>query len=325
MCYKSELQQKNEDKLRRLLEADNICVPIKRYFYDIESKSGAVSYWYAIKDLMNWLIAEGIIRKSGLSEVTLNDFYDVDAADVNSYLHYKEDSGMSPSTLQTRKQIFSSFWEYLVDSNKCAVDHNIIRKVKYKGISPDTLVKRLPTNDQLVTMESNILKRKDDFLRIRNYAIFELLKGSGIRETELCGLDVSDLYIDGVEIPYIKVIGKGIYREIESRTVYLTNSATNALKTWLITREKVLGDCDGAVFVTKKGTRLKEKEVGNLCKLTSDGAVTPHMIRHWYATMIASKVGIALAQQQLGHKSVNTTINKYANGVYGAKSVLASI
>ena len=51
----------------------------------------------------------------------------------------------------------------------------------------------------------------------------------------------------------------------------------------------------------------------------------PHMIRHWYATVMANTGNLAFAQQQLGHSSVNTTVNNYANGVYGMKDKLANM
>lgn len=53
--------------------------------------------------------------------------------------------------------------------------------------------------------------------------------------------------------------------------------------------------------------------------------MTPHMIRHWYATVMASTGNLVFAQQQLGHSSVNTTVNNYANGAYGMKEKLASM
>lgn len=48
----------------------------------------------------------------------------------------------------------------------------------------------------------------------------------------------------------------------------------------------------------------------------------PHMMRHWYASIMASKGNLAFAQQQLGHTSMMTTINNYANGSVGMKDVL---
>ena len=70
---------------------------------------------------------------------------------------------------------------------------------------------------------------------------------------------------------------------------------------------------------------MTESEVAKMFRRASNNEVTPHMFRHYFAT-VAAKVGsVAFAQQQLGHSSVNTTINNYANGSYGMKDILASM
>ena len=135
MCYKIEVQKKNEEKLQRKFDEENISLFIQKYFINIESKAGAINYWVAIRDLLLWLMEKKIINKSVLSDIEADDFYDVESEDITMYLRYKEQSGMSPTTLETRKNIFSSFWKYLQRSNKCPVEQNVIEAVSYKGIS----------------------------------------------------------------------------------------------------------------------------------------------------------------------------------------------
>lgn len=326
MCYKQELQNKNEAKLQKKFDEENISLFIQKYFINIESKAGAINYWVAIRDLLFWLMEKKIINKSELSEIEADDFYDVESEDITMYLRSKEQSGMSPTTLETRKNIFSSFWKYLQRSNKCPVKQNIIESVSYKGISSNNnLVKKLPFDEQIKQMEEKLANKTDDFLRIRNLTVFNLLKGSGIRESELVGLELKDLFLDE-EVPYIRVIGKGTYREIEARNVYLTNSAKESLVDWLEERSKLEGS-DGlnAVFITKKLKRMTTSDVRKMFEHASKNEVTPHMFRHYYATVAAKVGGVAFAQQQLGHSSVNTTINNYANGSYGMKDILASM
>ena len=326
MCYKQELQDKNEAKLQRKFDDENISLFIQKYFINIESKAGAINYWVAIRDLLLWLMKKKIINKSVLSDIEAEDFYDVESEDITMYLRNKEQSGMSPTTLETRKNIFSSFWKYLQRSNKCPVEQNIIESVSYRGISSNNnLVEKLPSDEQIKQIEEKIANKNDSFLRIRNLTILSLLKGSGIRESELVGLDMSNLFLNE-EVPYIRVIGKGVYREIEARTVYLTNSAKESLVEWLEERSKLDG-VDGMeeVFITKKLKRMTESDVRRLFEHASNKQVTPHMLRHWYATVIAKNGGVVLAQQQLGHSSSQTTINNYANGIYGAKDILASM
>ena len=328
MCYKIEVQKKNEEKLKKKLNEENIHPFLQTYFLDIESKAGALTYWGAIKDLLLWLMETKIISKSSLSDIRLEDFCKVESTDIARYLRYKENCGMSPTTLETRKNIFSSFWNYLVDTNKSSVDKNIVatKNMKYKGISSNNnLIKKLPSDEQIKQIEEKIANKNDSFLRIRNLTILSLFKGSGIRESELVGLDIDNLFLNE-EIPYIRVIGKGTYREIEARTVYLTNSAKESLVEWLEERSKLDGvDRMEEVFITKKLKRMTESEVAKMFKRASNNEVTPHMFRHYFATVAAKVGGVAFAQQQLGHSSVNTTINNYANGSYAMKDILASM
>ena len=326
MCYKIEMQKKNEEKLQRKFDEENISLFIQKYFINIESKAGAINYWVAIKDLLLWLMEKKIINKSVLSDIEADDFYDVESEDITMYLRYKEQSGMSPTTLETRKNIFSSFWKYLQRSNKCPVEQNVIEAVSYKGISSNNnLVKKQPSDEQLKAMEEKIANKNDNVLRIRNLTILKLLKGSGIRESELVGLELKDLFLDE-EIPYIKIVGKGKYREIEARDVLLTNHAKEALVEWLEERQNISGiDDTHAVFVTKKCKRMLESEIGKMFRSASNGEVSPHMLRHWYATVMAKKAGVVFAQQNLGHTSMSTTINNYANGSYGMKDILANM
>ena len=81
---------------------------------------------------------------------------------------------------------------------------------------------------------------------------------------------------------------------------------------------------ESAVFVNKHGNRLTEYNIHSIFKTYGMG-MSCHMIRHWYATLMANTGNLAFAQQQLGHSSLNTTVNNYANGAYGMKDVLANM
>ena len=159
-----------------------------------------------------------------------------------------------------------------------------------------------------------------------------MLKGTGIRESELAGLDLEDLYLDekaynfiGEMMPCIRIVGKGSYDKDESRVVYITGKAIESLKEWLEYRKNLVNMVDrNAVFINKNGKRLSEYNIQSIFRTYGDG-VTPHMIRHWFATVMANTGNLAFAQQQLGHSSVDTTVNNYANGAYGMKDVLSSM
>ncbi|MEQ2630039.1 tyrosine-type recombinase/integrase [Roseburia inulinivorans] len=326
MCYKIEVQNKNAEKLNRKLDELNLPIYMRKYFtVKIESKAGALNYLGVIVDLLNWFIEEKIINKERISDIEPSDFTDIMAEDITLYLKTKEQNGMSPTTLETRKHIISSFWDYMSRVKGTEIKDGFFKDVTYKGIpSGNNLTKKLPTEKQLNDMEEKIMWKKDIPVRNRNIAIFRVLRGTGIRESELAGLDLSDLHLDE-EMPYITILGKGVYREMQNRTVYLTGSALKALREWLEYRSTLDNIVDTeAVFINKNGTRATERNIKQIFENYGNG-ITPHMMRHYYASVMNQNGNLAFVQQQLGHSSVNTTVNNYANGAVGMKTVLENM
>ena len=328
MCYKIEVQNKNAEKLNRKLDELNAPQFLRDYLNELESKSGALNYLVAIKDFLQWLIENNIINKKSISGIKVSDFSDLRPQNISSYLRYKETNGMSPTTTETRKNIIKSFIQDIYSYRECLlreVYNNIeyfYKMIKYKGIpSGNNLTKKLPTEKQLNDMEEKIMWKKDIPVRNRNIAIFRVLRGTGIRESELAGLDLSDLHLDE-EMPYITILGKGVYREMQNRTVYLSGSALKALSEWLEYRSTLDNIVDTeAVFINKNGTRTTERNIKQIFENYGNG-ITPHMMRHYYASVMNQNGNLAFVQQQLGHSSVNTTVNNYANGAVGMKEKL---
>ena len=323
MCYKIEVQNKNAEKLNRKLDELNLPIYMRKYFtVKIESKAGALNYLGVIMDLLNWFIEEKLIDKTNISDIEPSDFTDIMAEDITLYLKTKEQNGMSPTTLETRKHIISSFWDYMSRVKGTEIKDGFFKDVTYKGIpSGNNLTKKLPTEKQLNDMEEKIMWKKDIPVRNRNIAIFRVLRGTGIRESELAGLDLTDLHLDE-EMPYITILGKGVYREMQNRTVYLSGSALKALGEWLEYRNTLDNIVDTeAVFINKNGTRTTERNIKQIFENYGNG-ITPHMMRHYYASVMNQNGNLAFVQQQLGHSSVSTTVNNYANGAVGMKEKL---
>lgn len=323
MCYKIKIQNKNAEKLNRKLDELNLPIYMRKYFtVKIESKAGALNYLGVIVDLLNWFIKEKLIDKINISDIEPSDFTDIMAEDITLYLKTKEQNGMSPTTLETRKHIISSFWDYMSRVKGTEIKDKFFKDVIYKGIpSGNNLTKKLPTEKQLNDMEEKIMWKKDIPVRNRNIAIFRVLRGTGIRESELAGLDLSDLHLDE-EMPYITILGKGVYREMQNRTVYLSGSALKAIREWLEYRSTLDNIVDTeAVFVNKNGTRTTERNIKQIFENYGNG-ITPHMMRHYYASIMNRNGNLAFVQQQLGHSSVNTTVNNYANGAVGMREKL---
>jgi tyrosine recombinase XerC len=136
----------------------------------------------------------------------------------------------------------------------------------------------------------------------RDKAIFEILYSTGIRVSELVGLNVDDVDFIG---NIIKVMGKGK----KERMVPIGDQALQALKNYLDNRK-----IDNTfVFANKGGTRLSDRSVRNIInKYILEQAmaqhVTPHMFRHSFATHLLNHgADLRSVQELLGHVNLSTT------------------
>lgn len=176
-------------------------------------------------------------------------------------------------------------------------------------------------------MIEKIKRKKDDFVRERNLIIIRVLKGTGLRESELAGLDLKDLYLKDNK-PYIMVMGKGVYYTQDAEKVLVSKDAKLAFEEWLEIRSGVENIIDGqAVFINKNGRRLSEGNIQAVFRNYSGGKISPHMMRHLYATVLYQETGhdAAFVQEQLRHSDVNTTIGTYAAGDSRSYEVLENL
>ena len=149
----------------------------------------------------------------------------------------------------------------------------------------------------------------DTPLGLRDRALLETLYSAGLRVSELCGLNLEDLDLDG---GLATVRGKG-KRE---RLALLGPPAVEAIRTWIEARPAIAGGRGGrlpALFINKNGTRLSSRSVGRLLEkylalAGLDPRTSPHTLRHSFAThLLDAGADIRSVQELLGHRSLSTT------------------
>lgn len=326
MCYKDELQKKNAGKLQKKFEEDNLPRFIRDYFYNLNSEAGKLNYYSIIINLLKWIIDNKRVEKKSIAEITGADLNSLSKTDIIVYLEELISSGISPSTINTKKNVLSSFWTHLVDEGIC--DKNIIHSIpksKFKIKKKNNA--KVPLPEDMMEMIENIKKKKDLFVRERNLIVIRVLKGTGLRESELAGLDLNDLHLNDSK-PYITVMGKGVYYIQDAENVFVSKDAKQAFEEWLKIRKDIENIVDEkAVFINKNGKRLSEDNIKAIFKNYSNGKITPHMIRHLYATVLYQESGhdAAFVQEQLRHSDVNTTLGTYAAGDSRSYKVLENM
>lgn len=142
---------------------------------------------------------------------------------------------------------------------------------------------------------------------VRDRAILELLYGCGLRVSELCGLRISQVYLNE---GFVRVVGKGD----KERLVPLGEPAADAFRAWLDIRpEPAEAAYQDSAFLNLRGTPLSRVSVFKMIKKQAllagvDKEISPHSFRHSFAThLIAGGADLRIVQEMLGHESILTT------------------
>lgn len=334
MCYKQEKQEKYAIKLQEKFDELKVPYFIQDVFFNVASKQARCNYFATLKAMLDWFMKKGYINKRNISEITPEDMNSIRPARIDEYLSYLlHDKGIALSTLETKKKQLSSIWTVLQQEHH--VSDNVIQRVKSKEYKDVRTNRRktikMPLHSNMEMLYENINNRNgNEFFRIRNLSIVRILRGTGLRVSELAGLDMDDVYLTKDRMdkneprPYILVISKGVYRYTDDGKdiVYLTNDAIEAFNEWMTYRNTLDLNTD-SVFVSITGERMKECDIRRMIKLYSNDTITPHMLRHEYTTVLQKETGDATFVQEQGRwRSANVMTSVYDSGVSRSVHVL---
>ena len=219
-----------------------------------------------------------------------------------SALHRKN----KKSSIARKISTLRSFYRYLTREQ-------VIASNPAKSVSTPKLEKTLPTTltvdeaFRLMDSPKSIPERSSEVSkenRLRDRAILELLYSSGLRVSELVGLNLDQFDSD---LGIVRVMGKGR----KERIVPVGVKAVEALKAYL--EERGLSGGEDPIFINSLGGRLTTRSVGRLMKKYTRHAgifrkVSPHSLRHTFAThLLDAGADIREIQEMLGHSSLSTT------------------
>lgn len=217
----------------------------------------------------------------------------IDANDIRRCLSDMMERGCSPVTVNNTRRVLSTFFQWLENED-------VIRKSPVKR----TKALKEERGDKKPFSDEDVAKMRRACTDVRDRAIFEMLLSSGMRVSELCGLNRADVDVHEREC---EVLGKGSKR----RTCYFSAEAELYLTEYLGART----DDGEALFVARnqRGARLGksavEKMMRELGRRVGVPNVHPHRFRRTFATN-KLKRGMRLEeiQQLLGHSNMDTTL-----------------
>ncbi len=221
-----------------------------------------------------------------------------DEQDIRLFVNQERRKGLSPRSIQRVLSSCRSFFNYLVE-------HKGFEKNHAQNISSPKSSKSLPK-----ALDADLIQKLLNFkpkteLETRDKAIAELLYSSGLRLSELQGIDIGDI---SIKERSCRVVGKGN----KTRDLPIGRQAVKSLRDWILIREKYSTESDLAIFINKQGKRLSNRSIqARLKKLSTERglpAVHPHMLRHSFASHILESSGdLRAVQEMLGHADIGTT------------------
>jgi len=227
---------------------------------------------------------------------------DVNKQTLRDYMAWLMQIGVAKTSIANKISAIRSFYRFLQREE-------IIHENPLERVSSPKLDRRLPKF--LTTEEITRLLNAPNATKPvgkRDRALIELLYASGLRVSEITGLNLTGVDIDNREI---RVIGKGQ----KERIVLMGQPAADALQDYLDNgRPQLTGSKKtGAVFITSQGQRIIDRRVQKIlnhyAKSVGIGKrVYPHILRHTFAThMLDGGADLRVVQELLGHASLETT------------------
>nr|WP_072514272.1 tyrosine recombinase XerC [Ndongobacter massiliensis] len=236
-----------------------------------------------------------------ITEMRIDDLKSVELTDLHAYLAYTDlERGDSPTTRARKTVSIRTFFDYLANT-VLLLDKNPAARLQTPKVK-----KRHPvylTLPEALHLIETAAKQENRFFQARDVAILVTFLTTGIRLSELCGMNLGVLREDR-----FTVIGKGN----KERTVYLTESCREALQRYLAIRPNLPEE--NALFLSSRKSRMSPRAVQHriehfLREAGFDtGVYSTHKLRHTAATLLYREgVDIRTLQRILGHASVATT------------------
>lgn len=225
---------------------------------------------------------------------------DVTHLDLRRFLAALKERNASKRTVVRKLAAVRSFFKFLVREN-------LVKLNPADSVFTPKIDRHLPEFlDTTAILKLLAEPKGGDFVAVRDRAILEVLYSTGLRVSELVGLDTGDVdLIAGA----VKARGKGK----KERIALLGKESQRALRTYLEARDKALRTAREALFLNKRGTRLTDRSVRLLVdkyvlRAAIEKKISPHSIRHSFAThMLNNGADLRSIQELLGHKNLSTT------------------
>lgn len=238
------------------------------------------------------------------SEYQITELEETYSSTIKGYVEYLTNQNLKETYVNSILKCFKAYFNYCV--NESYITTNPMDKVKHQK-EQTTIINTFSNNEvkKLITFYNG-----SRFLPIRNRLIMVILLDTGIRNSELCNLkvtDIRDTYINIVgkgnkvrHVPITAIINKHLIRYFRTRTEYIRNKYTYDTEYLLL---------------SQKGKRLTPETIerivldaGKCCNIRKEIRISPHTCRHYFAqAQLKNGCDLYTVSRLLGHSNTNIT------------------
>ncbi|HHV34090.1 MAG TPA: site-specific tyrosine recombinase XerD [Syntrophomonadaceae bacterium] len=254
------------------------------------AKNTVQSYRYDLEQYASFLKGKGLT------------FTEASQSVIFSFLNEQRQQNLSARTRSRRLAAIRSLYRFLLQEGQVAADPT-------ENLSSPKLEKNLPR--VLSEQDVDLLLSQPNpgtVIGLRDKAMLELLYASGMRISEMLGLDTDHLNLD---MGFVRCLGKGS----RERLIPIGEVACRCLKEYLSRSRLKLRkkSYERAVFLNNHGRRLTRQGFWKILKGYAEKAkinkeITPHVLRHSFAThLLENGADLRAVQEMLGHADISTT------------------
>ncbi len=248
------------------------------------------SYVRDVNQFRDWLIGQGI-----------TDLRKVKKDTITKYMESLTSRGKSPATITRSAASLKSFYGYMTGSG-------FMKTNPAKGIVSAKVERKYP--EVLTSREVELFLEQPkcvDEKGYRDHAMLELLYATGIRVSELIGLNIDDV---NLAAGFIRCSSRG-----KERIIPLYQAAVKALQDYVRDiRPRLIANAEEtALFVNMSGERMSRQGFWKIIKYYQERAdinkeITPHMLRHSFAVhLLENGADLRSIQEMLGHADISST------------------
>lgn len=329
-AYHEQIDMLNTIKLREL--SDTLPPFVRQFFRGIEQNTSSrtrIAYAYDLHVFFDFLVRNHkAFKGKEFADIKVTDLDEVKAVDIEDYMDYLKfyhmEGGNAPERINQERGIIrkvaslKTFYNYFF--KKEMITTNPAALVSLPKLHQKEII-RLDIDEVALLLDSvesgdKLTKQQKAFhekTKVRDLAMISLLLGTGIRVSELVGLNLGDVDFKNAGIHIHRKGGKEVI-------VYFSDEVAEPLMLYYEERKKEMPESghEDALFLSLQKKRMGVRSVENLVKkysrtVTTLKNITPHKLRSTYGTNLYRETGdIYLVADVLGHADVNTTKKHYA-------------